>query len=324
MPLDISIIICTYNRAQVLKETLLSFLKLNWDENISHELLVVDNSSKDNTKDVIAEFKKQNPFIKYIFEEKIGLSYARNRGIKEAEGEIITFVDDDIEFDKDWGRILTKTFKDNPEVWSVGGKNMPVFPEGKPEWINEDLFGIYGDIKMGEKVKYMEYPYYPYGLNMAFRKVFFQEVGLFDHRLGRNGTSLLSHEEADIFYRSNKLGIKTLYVPSAIIKHKIPLEKTAKKWILKNLYWQGISDVVFEQVISAKSRRKLLSEAYKDMKEVKKEFKKEILCNLKRPLKIIYWHVRKIKLERWAYYCHKIGKIRKKLFLAFVFKPLKP
>lgn len=76
-------------------------------------------------------------------------------------------------------------------------------------------------------------------------------------------------------------------------------------------------------MISSKPKGALLSEAYKDIKRLKKEFLKEILWNFKKPLKVIYWRIKGIKLERWAYYCHKIGRIRQKLFLAFTFKPLK-
>ncbi len=156
-----------------MKETLLSFLKLNWVENISLEVLVVDNNSKDETKDVVAQFMNQNSSIKYIFEKKIGLSHARNKGILATSGEIIAFADDDVIFDKDWGQNLINTFRDNPGVWSVGGKTIPVFPEGKPLWINEDILGMYGDIQIGDETKIMEFPHHPYGCNMAFRREIF-------------------------------------------------------------------------------------------------------------------------------------------------------
>ena len=93
--MDISIIICTYNRAEHLADTLESLFKLNFPPSVSVEILAVDNNSSDSTADVVNRFQINHPSISYIFEATAGLSHARNRGIKEAKGNIITFIDDD-------------------------------------------------------------------------------------------------------------------------------------------------------------------------------------------------------------------------------------
>ncbi len=295
-----------------MKETLGSFLELNWVENISLEVLAVDNNSDDDTKDVVNEFIRQDSRIKYVFEDKSGLSYARNRGISEAKGKIIAFTDDDVIFDKDWGQNLINTFRDNPEVWSVGGKTIPVFPEGKPLWINEDILGMYGDIQMGDETKIMEFPYHPYGCNMAFRREIFNKVGMFNTELGRKKKNLLSNEEHDFFYRIAKDELKVVYSPHVIVKHKIPASRTQKKWILKRNYWQGISNIAFEQTVNPKPRKVLFVESLADLKTLIKK----IMGTSNRSVRKIYWFIRGIKFESWVNYYYTLGEIRQKLFSA--------
>ncbi|OFY68983.1 MAG: hypothetical protein A3G23_13340, partial [Bacteroidetes bacterium RIFCSPLOWO2_12_FULL_37_12] len=231
--MDISIIVCTHNRAKTLKETLLSFSQLKWHKGTSYELLVVDNNSGDNTKAVVAKFARENPNIRYVVEDKVGLSHARNRGILETQGNIAAFVDDDIAFDECWGQAILQAFKDYELASCVGGKNIPVFLEGSPEWKIDDVAGFYGDTRFGETPKFIEFPEYPFGLNMACKREVFSKVGLFSIDLGRYGGSLLSGEEAEFFYRVNMAGLKVFYTPHAVIHHRIPAERTKARWIIR-------------------------------------------------------------------------------------------
>src|SRR5215467_13475864 len=94
--MDISVIVCTHNRSASLCKTLSSFLqaipgRLSW------ELLVIDNDSTDDTRQVTRDFIAASKLnVRYVFEGKRGLSEARNRGIREAQGEVLTFIDDDV------------------------------------------------------------------------------------------------------------------------------------------------------------------------------------------------------------------------------------
>jgi glycosyltransferase involved in cell wall biosynthesis len=312
-PIDLSIIVCTHNRALMLRDTIESFLHLKWKPETRYELLVVDNNSKDDTQQVVREFIEKMPqTIRYLFEERIGLSHARNSGIKAARGEIIAFTDDDVEFDELWGQEIVETFSRYTEASCVGGKNIPVFPQRRPDWINESLFQIYGDIKMGEAIRYIEFPDHPYGLNMAFRSSVFEGVGLFNTELGRKENNLLSGEDTDLFYRIFKSGLKTLYSPHITMKHKIPSGRTEKKWILKRHYWQGSSMVMLEQMMNPKTRGKLFSEALADLKNLMRWILTDFVWSPRK----VYWHLSTLKFENWMDNCHALGKVRQKLYLA--------
>lgn len=312
--MDLSVIICTHNRASTLRETLQSFFHMEWDSGVLYELLIVDNNSKDSTKQTIQSLIQDYPgVIKYVFEEKIGLSHARNTGIRLAQGKLIAFADDDVDFDNKWGQEILSAFETNSDADCIGGKSIPLFMGGKPEWANSDIYVFYGDTGFGETIKHIEFPKYPFGLNMAFRREVFNVVGMFSPELGRHGSSLLSGEEAELFYRISKHKLKTVYSPYVAVRHRIPAERTKTGWILSRFYWQGVSDVVFDQLIERRTRRALLESAFKDLMTLTGH----LLGSFTFSPKKLYWHIAKMKPEGWADIRYKAGRIRQSLTEVF-------
>src|SRR5208283_599657 len=105
-----SVIICTYNRSGLLKDSVLSVQNQDFLP-YQYEIIVVDNNSIDDTKSVVTELSTDSPVkVKYVFEGRQGLSFARNTGIANAEGEIIAFTDDDIDADKSWLKEIVHAF----------------------------------------------------------------------------------------------------------------------------------------------------------------------------------------------------------------------
>jgi len=133
----ISIVISTYNRCKILEEMLESLLQLDNSDNYIWEVIVVDNNSSDQTKDVVEHYiKKFNGKLKYTFEPQQGLNYARNRGLKEAQGDIITFTDDDVEVHHDWLENIWVCFSQQ-DCDAVGGRVLPVYPQETPQWVRD-------------------------------------------------------------------------------------------------------------------------------------------------------------------------------------------
>jgi len=114
----ISVIIVTRNRAKMLSGCLESLVK---QTRLPDEVVVVDNASSDNTKEVVLSFKKKLP-IKYVSEEQVGIPYARNRGIKEASGTLLLMLDDDCEADKYWVERMENAHKKYPKAWVIQGR----------------------------------------------------------------------------------------------------------------------------------------------------------------------------------------------------------
>ena len=101
--IDISVSVCTYNRAEILHGALESLICQETDGKFSYEIIVVDNASTDDTKAVVEQIIKTSPMpIRYILEEDKGVAQARNRGVKESQGTWIAFFDDDQLAERDW------------------------------------------------------------------------------------------------------------------------------------------------------------------------------------------------------------------------------
>ncbi len=88
----VSVIIPIHNSEKTIKQCLTSVLNQTYK---NYETIVVDNNSTDNSKSIINSFQNKNKEIKYFFEKRIGRGFARNKGLKEAKGEIIIMTDSD-------------------------------------------------------------------------------------------------------------------------------------------------------------------------------------------------------------------------------------
>jgi glycosyltransferase involved in cell wall biosynthesis len=116
--LSISVIIITRNRAESLKDTLTSLVKQSRQPD---EVIVVDNGSQDNTKEIALSFSNRLN-IRYVYEGQRGIPHARNTGIRNATKDIIAFIDDDCVADKNWLKYLEIPFVKDPYIGVVGGE----------------------------------------------------------------------------------------------------------------------------------------------------------------------------------------------------------
>ena len=192
------------------------------------EIIVVDNAPSDySTKNFVKNFSNK---IKYICEPTPGLSWARNRAIKEAAGEIIAFTDDDVVVDKLWLNEITNVFLEEPDTMAVTGLVIPY----ELETYSQELFEIYGGFGKGFERKC--YKWAPSnkekaskyfggtgkcgtGANMAFRRKICNEIGFFVPTLGV-GTPTNGAEDLDFFFRIIKAGFPLIYEPNAVVRHR--------------------------------------------------------------------------------------------------------
>jgi glycosyltransferase involved in cell wall biosynthesis len=209
-----SIIICSYNRFELLTETIDSVLNgLQGREDF--EILVVDNKSTDETpslKDKFISIKR----VKYFLELTQGLSQARNRGMKEAKGDILIYLDDDIEIVENYFDVLDLIFLD-PSISISGGKVLP-FKTDIPNWLPKNFYFLVSIYDLGDSSKYVKHLM---GGNFAIRRKDALKIGLYDTSLGRNGKILAGNEEIDYQNRASTMGYKFYYHPKLNILHKI-------------------------------------------------------------------------------------------------------
>jgi glycosyltransferase involved in cell wall biosynthesis len=232
--MKISVVICTYNRGAYLSDLFDSIEKQDFNK-ADFEIILVDNNSTDNTKEICNAFIEKNidMNVSYASETKQGLSFARNRGIKESEGDIIVFLDDDALVFKNYLTEINRFFNDNTHIFAGGGKILPKYENKRPIWMSSFLEPVVSVLNMGENIKEFRNNQYPIGASMFMRKEVFKTIGTFNTKLGRTGKKLIGGEEKDLFLRLKKAGYKLYYLPRAVIYHVIPDSRLTNQFIKK-------------------------------------------------------------------------------------------
>jgi len=239
-----SVVVCTYNRANCLAETLESVSRQTCPvENF--ELIIVDNNSTDHTADVCRSFIDQHPSlsVQYIKEPNQGISYARNRGVSEAQGTFITFLDDDETIEPCFLQNLNLFFEQYPDAELCSEPVVPILETPAPDWMSPFTMRlITGAYDKGTEIKTVGTKDYPGTGHATFRTELFHRYGGFNTDLGRKGNSLLGAEDKDFFLRLIQNGIKCYYVPSAVIYHHIPAYKLTEDFFNRITYAIGKSE----------------------------------------------------------------------------------
>lgn len=242
----ISLIICTYNRAAFIYRTL-EHIAVNEFPLDLYEILLIDNNCTDNTVAECERFQKNYskvPF-RYILETQQGLSFARNRGITEAKGDCLVFLDDDAFVAKDYLNNLQQYLLQYPDMQAFGGKIIPLYESGhEPEWISPRLVPLVSAIDKGPLVVPFEGNSYPIGANMGFRKMCIDKVGLFNTALGRSKKNLMGGEEKDIFNRLKQNNLQILYLPTIVVQHVIPESRVTMEYVGKMGFGIGKSEKI--------------------------------------------------------------------------------
>ena len=262
----LSVIICTYNRAKYIGNLLESIAKNDIDKS-EYEIILVDNNCTDDTHAICDAFSQAHPDItfRYVLEPEQGLSAARNKGIREAKGDILVYIDDDALVDGDYLRIYAEHFANNPKTMAAGGPIEPLYETSAPAWMTTYTKALLtGWLHYGDRVREFPKGRYPGGGNAAYRKEVFEQVGLFNTALGRKGSGLMGSEEKDIFDKMHSLDMTILYLPTPILHHIIPQSKLEQPYFDKLTYQIGVSERQRTLDISrAKYIKRLISEAIK-------------------------------------------------------------
>src|SRR5262245_51522455 len=132
---DLTVLICTWNRASLLEETLVSLREMNVPFTSRWEVVVVDNNSTDGTADVVARLSRSFPTrLDYVFEPRQGKSHAMNAGVCASSYPIVAFCDDDVRVHRAWLTAAAGAFRDRPDIAYVGGPVDPIWEQPCPAW----------------------------------------------------------------------------------------------------------------------------------------------------------------------------------------------
>lgn len=233
--IQVSIIVPVYNGQKTLDLCIKSLLIQGYPKQ-KYEVIVIDNNSTDNTKQIICNY----PVI-YAFESKKGSYAARNKGIGLARGEIILFTDSDCVVDYNWIEKMIENLRD-PKIGAVGGKVLAYHPSTSVEKYLDVIGALDNKTSINSKNPSIA------TANAGIRKQVLEEVNYFDD-------SFISGGDYDITWRISQLDYKIEYANEAIIYHIHP---SNLKSLFKKEFRYGHGNVKLFKRHSDKNRFRLM------------------------------------------------------------------
>ena len=238
----ISVVLCTYNRCESLRNSLKSVLASQLPPSVDWEIVVVDNNSSDQTAKAVEQISAIVPSrIRYLFEPRPGKSHALNAGICAAGGDVIAFMDDDVTVGPTWLRNLTAPLESG--AWAgVGGRVIPEWRLPPPSWLPvQDVLGALVSFDLGDLAGPLREP--PFGTNMAFRKAVFKKYGGFRLDLGPQPGCEIRGEDSEFGHRLLSAGEQLWYEPNALVYHPVPEDRCHPEYFLSWWFDKGRAGV---------------------------------------------------------------------------------
>src|SRR5512134_723869 len=236
----ISVVVCTHNRAALLRQALDSLAGQTLDR-ARYEVIVVNNGSTDETPSVVRAFQvtEHACSLRLVDEPALGLGYARNTGWKTAKGEYVAFMDDDAKADPSWLERALQLFENSrASPVAVGGQIRPWYVSPKPAWFKDE----YEVRSWGSQARPLSAGESVSGSNMIFTKQGLQEFGGFDVNVGMRGIRISMGEETVLFHRiSESFGDRAilLYDPELIVYNAVSRRKMTARYHLSRWFVAG-------------------------------------------------------------------------------------
>ena len=233
--MKLSIIICSYNRANYIEAALDSLY--NQSSGLeSFETIIVDNNSTDNTADVFKQWRAShaNGNFTYLTETKQGASFARNTGAANAKGQWLCFMDDDAIATPDYVKNTIRHIKTKPEAVGFGGRIIPKYIPAEPKWMSYYVSSLVGNFDYTPSACAFEKGKYPLESNMIVKKAIYEQIGGFNGDLpGVVGTLRIGGEGKELFYKILALGYIIYYDPSICVHHVVEVKKLTSEYMYR-------------------------------------------------------------------------------------------
>lgn len=254
MTFSVSVVVCTWNRVTLLRDTVQSLLACSIPEGMSLELIVVDNASTDETPAFLRECRELGA-IRTIYESAPGLSNARNAGASSSSGDWIVFLDDDVLVPREYFVELLYALRrfENVDFWAAPVN--PVFDEPVPEWLPSVVKRhpwCYSALDLKRPHGPLEPSQFPFGANMAVRR----SLALsnpFSNQYGFTHGTAVPGEETDFFARLRAKGAVGWWAPAPAVQHRMPANRANIMYLMRRAFGQGRADLRTARVASRSS-----------------------------------------------------------------------
>jgi len=247
MPIAISAIVCTHNRADFVVKAIKS-LAAQTLNNDDYEILVIDNGSKDDTQKLVENERLTVSNLRYIYEPRANLSHARNLGLTSSRGDILAFLDDDAIACPVWLEEISRAFESiQPPPKLVCGPVEPIWGAPRPAWLIDEFLGPYSVLDWSQTPRPLEDGEWIVGANFAVSRDILSVFGGFDERFGRSGKSLVSGEDTILTEQIRSAGHTVYYAPTIKVNHYIHPKRVSKLWFYRRVFWGATSRGIIER-----------------------------------------------------------------------------
>lgn len=247
--IKLSVIIPTRNRSKLLQNTISSITNQTFPKE-EFEVIVIDNGSTDNTKEVVMSFSSVLPNLQYHYDDTPGLHVGRHNGYKLAKSDILVYADDDIEVFPTWLEGVFESFSD-ANVMLVGGKDLPKYEQKPPFWIEELWYkadkegrslGALSIVDLGNEIKEIS-PYYVYGCNYSVRKSLITETkGFHPDGVPFDIIELRGDGEWYVNKYIIEKGYKVIYNPKASVYHVVTKDRLTLDYFKRRSFRRGVEN----------------------------------------------------------------------------------
>ena len=220
--MQLSVIICTRNRAESLRSTLESIGKSNVPEGWAVELLVVDNGSSDRTEEAARGAGPSKMPVKYISEPRVGKSHAYNTALTTAVGEVLLFTDDDVRVPANWIEGMCRPILNGGADAVAGGV---VFPPNIDRLLNAGFLRDRRGWFASTHELNTDHPSRMVGANMAFHRRVLEKVSGFDIELGPGPEGVGNFEDTLFSWRILASGYKLVGALNVVVEHHFDITR---------------------------------------------------------------------------------------------------
>jgi glucosyl-dolichyl phosphate glucuronosyltransferase len=229
MSADISVVLCTWNRAALLRDALAALTSQVLAP--SHEIVVVDNGSTDDTEAVVRTYSSSNPYVHYVFESRQGLASARNAGVAASCAPVVAFTDDDVRVGGSWIRSVATAVERHPDAAYLGGPVVPRWPARVPPWLTERHWAPLGVQSYGCQVLRIDAdrPLCLIGANLVVPRAVLEHVGGFEPSVQRVGDGAGSTEDQEWELRVWASGGHGVYDPTLEVEAVVTGDRVEKR-----------------------------------------------------------------------------------------------
>lgn len=236
---DISVIMCTYNRSAILARSLQQMCAMDFT-GVSVEIIVADNNSTDNTREVVDGFRQRLP-IQYCFEPVQGQNAARNAALRVAAGDLLLFTDDDILVNEDWLREWSRGVGRWPKHDLFGGAILPEWPGEVPGYLADLPFRDMAYCILDPQQE--EGPFAkdgPWSGNLGIRHTVFRQQGCrFNQEVGPRPGDYIMGSESELLLRLKKAGHVPIFLPRVGVRHVISESQLTPQWLYGRSFRYG-------------------------------------------------------------------------------------